>query len=364
MFETAPGAQPGPPKAAKSPPHVLGLHMGIALAIGTLGGLAANFSGMPMAWLIGALTACSLPGLFGRQLDVPDGLRRAGQVFAGLVIGSTLTAEIAGTILSLSWLMVATAMMSIGVAILVGRLFSKLSGCDPTTGFFAMVPGGMAEIAGFARQFGGDMSLISVSQSLRIVLIVVLFPMAVGILNGRAPQLIVEDSAALPWGWIIAVLAVAIGLSLALSRLKILNPWLFGGLIAGTALGIWGDGDWSLPSAFSVIAQLAIGTAIGTRFKWAAMARAGWKFVPASILGTALTMLFGLLMAICVGAWQPFETAFLATAPGGIAEMSLTAQLFGLAAPMVTGWQVVRIVVVATSVGPIYRLLKRYRQVP
>lgn len=314
-----------------------------------------------MGWLIGALVASSLPGLIGRQLNVPDGVRRLGQMLAGLMIGSLLTLEIAGAILSLSWLMIATAVLSIGISIIVGRVFSALSGCDPTTGFFAMVPGGMAEIAGFARQFGGDMSLISVSQSLRIVLIVVLFPTALSILAGSVPQAIVEERNAFSWGWLAGVLALAVCLSLLLSRFRMLNPWLFGGLAAGAALGLVGHGEWSIPPVLGLLSQLAIGTAIGARFRWDALRRAGWTFVPASLLGTMLTVLMGLLVAWAISFWLPFATSVLATAPGGIVEMSLTAQLFELAVPIVTGWQLVRVVIVAASIGPIYRQLTRMR---
>ncbi len=54
-----------------------------------------------------------------------------------------------------------------------------------------------------------------------------------------------------------------------------------------------------------------------------------------------------------------FPTGVLAMAPGGIAEMSLTAEALGLAPPIVAAWQLVRILGVVLLTGPLYRLYER-----
>lgn len=48
-------------------------------------------------------------------------------------------------------------------------------------------------------------------------------------------------------------------------------------------------------------------------------------------------------------------TLLLATSPGGIAEMSITAKLLQLGAPMVTAFQVCRLVAVLLLLEPLYR---------
>lgn len=51
----------------------------------------------------------------------------------------------------------------------------------------------------------------------------------------------------------------------------------------------------------------------------------------------------------------PYPTLVLAVAPGGIAEMCITAKVLGLGVPVVTAAQVVRVVVLVTCTGWIYR---------
>jgi uncharacterized membrane protein AbrB (regulator of aidB expression) len=53
----------------------------------------------------------------------------------------------------------------------------------------------------------------------------------------------------------------------------------------------------------------------------------------------------------------------LGTSPGGIAEMSITAKVLQLGVPVVTAFQVCRLVAVLLMVEPLYRLLYR-RQPP
>jgi uncharacterized protein len=79
-------------------------------------------------------------------------------------------------------------------------------------------------------------------------------------------------------------------------------------------------------------------------------------------------------MAIAAGfaallAWASglhFATLVLATAPGGIAEMCITAKVLQLGVPLVTAAHVTRVVVLITTKGPTYRAargwLARFRR--
>ena len=49
-------------------------------------------------------------------------------------------------------------------------------------------------------------------------------------------------------------------------------------------------------------------------------------------------------------------TALLATSPGGMAEMAITASVLGLGVPVVTAFHVVRYAAVLVLTGPLWRL--------
>ena len=59
---------------------------------------------------------------------------------------------------------------------------------------------------------------------------------------------------------------------------------------------------------------------------------------------------------------MPLATLILGTSPGGIAEMAITAKVLQLGVPVVTAFQVCRLVAVLILVAPLYRWL--YPQLP
>ena len=52
-------------------------------------------------------------------------------------------------------------------------------------------------------------------------------------------------------------------------------------------------------------------------------------------------------------------TLVLGTAPGGIAEMCITAKVLQLGVPLVTAAHVTRVLILMTTTGPLFRLTKR-----
>ncbi len=73
------------------------------------------------------------------------------------------------------------------------------------------------------------------------------------------------------------------------------------------------------------------------------------------------------MLVVCAGvawllAWATGlhpATMILGTSPGGIAEMSITAKVLQLGVPVVTAFQVCRLVAVLLLVGPMFRWIYR-----
>ena len=81
-----------------------------------------------------------------------------------------------------------------------------------------------------------------------------------------------------------------------------------------------------------------------------------------------LSVVFAML-ASALSAWSlavlgsvPVATMVLATAPGGMAEMCVTAKVLQLGVPLVTAAHVARVIILVTTTGPTFRLAKRLRQ--
>ena len=134
------------------------------------------------------------------------------------------------------------------------------------------------------------------------------------------------------------------------------NPWFMGPLIVSMGLTLAGVQWTAIPSEMSNMAQLFIGISLGVRFQ-----RKFLQTAPQWLLSVAVGTLGMLLASIGFGwalAWSTGlhpATLILGTSPGGIAEMAITAKVLELGAPVVTAFQVCRLIAVLLIVGPLYR---------
>jgi len=80
------------------------------------------------------------------------------------------------------------------------------------------------------------------------------------------------------------------------------------------------------------------------------------------VAAIAVAGLFGAVLAWMSG--LPAASLALAIAPGGIAEMCITAKVLQLGVPLVTAAHVVRVIVLLTATAPIYRVVSARRRRP
>lgn len=335
------------------------LRIGLTLLLGAAGGVLFDWLRIPLGFLLGSLSVSACLGVAGFAVKLPDGIRQAGQVAAGLSVGLFFTLPVALRVVELGWLMMATGLASILTALLLARMSARFGGCDRRTAFFSALPGGLAEMAVLAHAFGANTTLVALAQSLRVVIIVVTIPPAVTLLSGgpaAAAALVPEIEAVA----LLAGLAAGLPLAIALRRLRLFNPFLLAGLAVGIATALLLARATQAPPLVTGAAQVAIGAALGVRFQRAALAQViRTPFLPVAALGTLLLIAANVLFAALAMRFVPFPTGVLAMAPGGIAEMSLTAEALALAPPVVAAWQLVRILLVVLLTAPLYRLFDR-----
>jgi uncharacterized protein len=108
--------------------------------------------------------------------------------------------------------------------------------------------------------------------------------------------------------------------------------------------------------------QLLIGISLGSHFT-AEFFRAAPRFLAAVAAITGLYLLaglgFGLLLA--QGAGLHWSTAVVATTPGGIGEMALTAAALQLGVPIVTAFHAIRMASVVLTAGVVHAAWQRWR---
>jgi len=323
------------------------------------GGALCQVLHTPLPWMIGPLLPMAILKFRGVDLAAPAGGREAGQVIIGSALGLYFTSVVAHEVLASWYLLVAAAVFATTLAYGGAFFLWRFAGVDRTTAFFASVPGGAAEMSNLGERYGAKIDRIVVAQSLRIVFVVVLVPVAMTLLDSHGSDIYQPSTQAVDLRGLLMLIACGAAGGLAMRVLRMPSPWFLGALAPAIALTVQEVHLSAMPGPLSNLAQLLIGCSLGARFD-PRFLRSAPRFVlvvSASILGAiCVSALFGVLLAKFGGLSLP--TMVLATAPGGVAEMCITAKVLQLGVPLVTAAQVTRVIILVTTTGPLFRLAR------
>ncbi len=347
-----------PSTLPSSPRYVL------TFGVGGLGGALATALGLPLGWLVGSLLGVSAINLFWHRFPVPAWSRQVGQVTAGVAVGLGFTPFLVAKLIGLTGYMVIAALLSIGFSVLLSQVLARTTRVGWTTAYFASLPGGVAEMSVLADRYGGDTALVALSQSLRVVLVVLTIPALAAIFGWHGSINFVVTQAPFSPPRLLAMLAIGMAAAWSLGRAKLSNNWLLGGLMTGCVIGYFSLPASRVPLAVINASQVLIGCALGARFTHDTL-RHLKRFVPATVVTTLVLIGFTTCLAAAGVRLMHVDlpTLVLAIAPGGVAEMSLTAKTLHLGAPEVTAFHLVRIVLVILISAPIYSFLERRKPV-
>lgn len=355
---------PEPPRVQALAPARRARRIAATLALATAAGWVAQQAHLPLPWLLGPLLVTAALSMAGVPLAAAEPLRNAGQWAIGVALGLYFTPDVLRTIAALAPALLA----GVAWALLIGWGFYRLlwavsggrAGPDRATAYFAAAIGGASEMAVLAERHGARVDRVAASHSLRVLLVVTLIPVGfqvAGLQGLDAAMPAVRDVHA-PG---LALLALATLAGVALARaLGVPNAWVLGALAVTLVMTATGQVSSALPKPVTDAGQLFIGVALGTRFS-PDFAREAPRWLAAVALGTlamiVLSAGFAWLLARLVGLHP--ATVLLATSPGGIAEMCITAKVLQFGVPVVTAFHVVRYVAVLLLTGPLFRWMAR-----
>jgi len=349
----------GDPTPAPAPSRSGPLALLLTAAIGLAGALAATGLKLPLPWFTGPLMAVAVANMAGGRLAPLPHARDAGQWIIGTVLGLYFTPEVVREVLHLAPWIGASTLFMIVLGLAGALLLRRLTAESGTTSFFAMPIGGASEMAAQAERYAARVDRVAAAHSLRIMLVALLVPFA---LQGWGVQGSDPYDAAVrqfdPVGFVVLA-ALTGGGAIVLLRLRAPNVFMIGPLLVAAALTAGGITLSGMPTAVANAGQWLIGVALGVRFT-PEFFRAAPRYLAAVALVTLLYLgvsaLFGLWLAKPAG--LAAATAVLATTPGGIGEMAITAKVLKLGAPIVTAFHSIRMVIVVLTIGPLYRVTR------
>lgn len=317
---------------------------------------------LPLPWMIGPLLVTAAARMAGLPLAVPAATRPFGQWVIGSGLGLYFTPPVLATLAAGAPAVLAGALGALALGTLAGRLLARLAGIDAATAFFASMPGGAAEMANLGERHGARSDRVAAAHSLRVLIVIVLVPAAFTASGLHGSEVWVPAARSVSLPGLATLFALGAPAALLWQRWRQPNPWIVGPLCACAALSASGLTLSALPPGLVMAAQLAIGCSLGCRFT-PDFFHAAPRFLAAVAVVTcgllAAAASFGLLLAALAG--LPVAAVVLGTAPGGIAEMCVTAQVLQLGVPLVTAFHVIRMLAVVLSSGPLYVRLARRR---
>jgi membrane AbrB-like protein len=332
------------------------------LAVSALGGAVCAWLGTPLPWMIGPMFAMAAAQMAGAGLDAPPGGRDAGMLVVGVSLGLYFTLPVVREVAVYWPWFVFLGFAAIGFGAASALVLMKVGGIDRASAYFASMPGGASDMVAVGERFGASSSHVALAHSVRLLVVVTTVPIAITLAGFSAtedyrPVTVPFDAA----GFALLVGAAAMA-GLIAKRVGAPTAFTLGPLFLTIAITLAGVQLSSVPGWITNAAQVLMGCALGARFDRAFVSSAPrllGALVPALALMIALAALVGFLISQTSGAY--LGTALLAAAPGGIAEMSITAKVLRIGVAFVTAAHVVRYLIVVLFTVPVYRALERIR---
>lgn len=326
--------------------------LAVLTLVAVLGGWSASYTPLPMPWMLGSLfaTACCAPLLarvFTPRPSYPERVRRACIALIGVMIGASFSPEVMSLLPTL-WVsmlaMLAFVLISHGVGYM---LFTRVGRYDSKTAFYASMPGGLIEAISFGEAAGCDSRTLTVQHFTRIVIVVIVVPLALLIWHGSAVGSAAGEVLG-QGGWHlsdVAAVAALAGIGLLISPWihlpagHLMTPLLISAVVHAGGIVAIASPEWLL-----YLAQLVVGAGLGTRFvdfDRAQLLRA----LGMSSLSISCVLVLSVVFAVVLSNLTPLpvEALFISFAPGGVTEMSLIALSFGVSPMLVALHHLLRI---------------------
>lgn len=329
-------------------------------------GYAMSLLGVPLPWMIGPMVLAAVVSLLGKRPSIPRITRPIGQLVVAASVGLFFT-PIALTVVTQQIVpMVMVAVLTIAAGFVAALVLMRLAHIDVVTASLASIPGGPVEMAALAARHGAEPGTVAFAQILRIALLVVIIPPLLVAIDGEgANPASALGNGPVDYAGAFFLLAIAVSGGFFFKMVGMTTPFFLGPLAATAAASAMALPVSAPPYFILAGAQVLLGVWLGCMFKRELFVNSPMRVV-AVIASTAVLMLLTAVMAVVIS-WITgiqWQTMVLATAPGSVTEMALTAKILDQQVALVTAYHILRIFIIMPSVPLIFQLVARLAKQP
>ena len=300
--------------------HVRRLMMfGLAVLIGFL----FQYMAIPIPFLLGGIVSSMFWKVIGAQVYWPRQWRELGLCVAGYGIGRNFTAETMHELSMQSLGVLEATGAAVGASVIIAWWTSRHSYANLQSCVMGCMPGGLTQMMLMSETDKRvDFSVVMVMQTLRLMSAIIIVPFLV--VHGLGAE--IKDA--------------------ALPAAQTLGPTL-----AASACSYFFGTFQPVPDPLMTVAQISIGLYMGMLLDPARIKETA-RLMPFIITGILIIIAVSVAMAYYLSGIYGFSliTAFLAMAPGGIAEMCLAGMSMGENVSIILTYQLVRMLILNITV--------------
>lgn len=316
-----------------------------------------------LPWLLGPMFAFILAKRLIKNLYWPNTLRNIGLVILGIQIGSSFTKEALGNMLRNLPIMTTTTFLVIGFTIFSAFLIHRFTDLSFSTSVIGSFPGGLSQMVVLSEEIeDANQAVVAFMQTFRVILVITAVPwLVIHLLSSQEVRPFIEkqfvndglQGSYTLLHWIILLLLIFVLIFIGL-KVKIPIPFLLGPVLATICLNIANAPHLAIHDTVLNSSQVFIGAHLGIKMN---VDRNVFhpKLVMITFLSTIALIGFCLILAhlLHVFIGYSFNEIFLSIAPGGIAEMAITAMAVNADVSFVTSFHLFRILVILFIATPL-----------
>ncbi len=322
----------------------------------TLLTLAVACAGAALAWMIhapiylltGPAVAVSIAGLLGFQVQVHPRFRDVCFVVLGLTVGAGFNAHALETMVRWPLAFMMMAVLTWATMLACRALLVRFFGYSRSSALLAGAPGHLSFVIAMAESAGSDVVRVSVTQSVRLLLLTLVVPFIAVAMGVDLSGAILPRGTGWPLWVLVALTVLSMAAAVVLKRWNVPAPLLIGAMVVS---GIWqlsGVQSGVMPDFLVMPAYLALGALIGTRFAGitgAELMRNLWGGL--AITGVAVVLSGAGAFAVAWALGMPSSHVLLAFAPGGLETMIAMGVVMGAVPGFVAACHMTRLMVLS-----------------